>query len=83
MNMIPANDLKIGGVSAIENSLKDASEAVITVRGEQRYVVMSLEDYQYFRELELDQAIANAQKDYEEGKYHKGNIKAHIKRISE
>lgn len=57
MGTIAANELKTRGVASISEQLADAPEAIITVRGKKRYVVMEMEHYQYLRECELEAAV--------------------------
>ena len=40
MSSIPANELKIRGVSVIEQALKGSSEVIVSVRGKDKYVVI-------------------------------------------
>lgn len=80
MNNISANELKTNGVSILETCLQNENEAVITVHGKPRYVVMSLETYQYLREIELKQAIEDAHADIKAGRYHQ-NVKKHLKQV--
>ena len=54
MHMITANDLKVKGVPVLDEALSAHREAIITVRGQARYVVLSMETYDRLRELELD-----------------------------
>ncbi len=63
MNTLNANDLKVGGVTAIETALHSAPEAVISVRGDRRYVVMRAAQYDYLRECELEAAWLATQAD--------------------
>jgi PHD/YefM family antitoxin component YafN of YafNO toxin-antitoxin module len=79
---IPANDLKTKGISAIENQLKDEQEAVITVRGKEKYIVLDLERYNFLRECELQTALALAQKEVKEGKYVTESVDEHMKKLS-
>jgi prevent-host-death family protein len=67
--MISANDLKVRGVSALESALEDEDEAIISVRGKPRFVVMDLEHYEKMREAEVHAAwqearAAVAKRDY-------------------
>lgn len=79
---IPANDLKTKGVSALRAHLSDgASEAFITVRGHAEYVVMPIDTYNQYRELELTLALEESKRDLKAGKLHKGSVSAHMKRI--
>ena len=63
MANISANDLKVKGIASIEASLANASEAIISVRGKDRFVVMDVAHYQYLRECELDAALAQSRAD--------------------
>ena len=63
MNILNANDLKVRGVTAIEAALENAQEVSISVRGERRFVVMGLEQYQHLRECELEAAWLATQAD--------------------
>ncbi len=58
MPQISANDLKTKGISAIESMLAIQPEAVISVRGKDRFVVMGMDQYHYLRECELEAALA-------------------------
>ena len=57
MPSISGNELKIHGVSAIETALVQQPEAVISVRGKDRFVVMDMNQYHYLRECELEAAL--------------------------
>jgi PHD/YefM family antitoxin component YafN of YafNO toxin-antitoxin module len=81
MTHISANDLKVKGVSAIEALLATQQEAVISVRGKQRYVVMDMEHYHYLRECELESALAQTRADLAEGRFAKGSAEDHLARL--
>lgn len=81
MNKITANELKTKGVSVLEQYLTDNPEIVITVRGEEKYVVMALEHYTYLRECELETALHEARADYEAGNYVVESVDDHIQRL--
>lgn len=81
MLQISANELKIKGVSAIEALLATQPEAVISVRGKERYVVMDIEQYHYLRECELESALAQAHADLAEGRFVKGSAEDHLARL--
>jgi len=80
---IPANDLKTKGISAIDSLLDEQDEAIITLRGEQKYVVLDIERYNYLRECELESALIEARKELKEGKYITESVEEHIKRITD
>lgn len=82
MGTIAANDLKTKGVASISEQLKDEPEAIITVRGKKRYVVMDLSHYQYLRECELEAALMEARADIETGNIVVESVADHIKRIT-
>jgi len=63
MSHISANDLKTKGIAAIEAALGEAQEAIISVRGKDKFVVMDIAHYHYLRECELDAALAETRAD--------------------
>ena len=81
MPHISANDLKTKGVSAIEALLATQPEAVISVRGKDRFVVMDMDHYHYLRECELESALAQTRADLAEGRFVKGSAEDHVARL--
>ncbi len=81
MPSISANDLKVKGISAIEALLEHQPEAIISVHGKDRFVVMDIEHYQYLRECELDAALAETRADLAAGRFVKESPEDHIVRI--
>jgi len=81
MASISANDLKIKGIAAIEAALAGQSEALVSVRGKDRFVVMDLSHYQYLRECELETALAQARADLAAGRCVTESADAHLDRI--
>lgn len=81
MPTITANDLKTRGVGAIEESLTYETEAMVSVRGKDRYVVMEVSHYHYLRECELEAALAQSRADLAEGRYVKESPRAHVMRV--
>jgi PHD/YefM family antitoxin component YafN of YafNO toxin-antitoxin module len=80
-NEITANDLKTKGITAIDDVTSNGFEAIITVRGKQKYVVMTMEEYNKLREYELEAAIIESELDIKNGKFKKGSVEEHIKRL--
>ncbi len=78
MSHLSANDLKTRGVSAIEAALADHSEAIISVRSKDRYVVMDIGHYHYLRECELDAALAASRADIAAGRYKIQTAQEHV-----
>lgn len=83
MGAIAANDLKTRGVASIREQLAESPEAIITVRGKSRYVVMDIDQYQYLRECELGAALLEAREDVKEGKVVTESVAGHIKRLTD
>jgi PHD/YefM family antitoxin component YafN of YafNO toxin-antitoxin module len=81
-NIITANELKTRGVSAIEEVTSGNTEAIITVRGKTRYVVIPVEEYSILREYELEAAIRDSLEDIKNGNVLDESIEEHIKRIA-
>ncbi|MBG9390383.1 hypothetical protein [Caenimonas aquaedulcis] len=81
MHALTANDLKTRGVAAIEATLADQPEAVISVRGKDKYVVMEVAQYQYLRECELDAALAQSRDDVARGRYVTETAAQHMARL--
>ena len=79
---ITANELKTRGVAAISEATSDDREVFVTVRGKNRYVILTVEKYNYLRECELDAAILEAKNDAKKGKYFQESVEKHIKRIT-
>lgn len=81
MSNLTANDLKTKGVAAIEAVLADRPEAIVSVRGKDRFVVMGIAQYHYLRECELEAALAETRADVAAGRFVKESAVAHVKRV--
>jgi len=81
MSRITANDLKTRGVAAIETALSTAPEAIVSVRGQERYVVMDLAHYHHLRECELEAALAETRSDLAAGRAARESPEAHLTRL--
>ena len=81
MTSITANELKTKGISAIEARLEHQPEAVISVRGKDRFVVMDIEHYHYLRECELDAALAETRADLSAGRFVQESPEEHLARL--
>jgi len=80
--LITANELKVKGVQALDEVVSDQNEAVITVHGKQRFVVLSIDEYNRLRECELEAAIQESRRDIESGRFQAGSVEDHLARIS-
>jgi prevent-host-death family protein len=81
MATISANDLKTKGVSVIESALEEQPEAVISVRGKERFVVMDVAHYHYLRECELEAALAETRADLAAGRAVSESPEEHLARL--
>ena len=79
---IAANELKLKGVSALQAAFESNDEAIITVRGKQKYVVVELEKYKKLCQFELEAALLEARSDIINGDFVKESIVEHMKRIA-
>lgn len=82
MTTLTAQQLKRGGITALERAMSDTGETAITSRGRLRYVVMNLDVYNRMRELELEAALREAQADVRAKRYVEEGVAEHIRRIS-
>jgi len=81
MTHISANDLKTKGIAAIEAALAVAPEAIVSVRGKDKFVVMDIAHYHYLCECELDAALAETRSDLLAGRAVQESPVAHLARL--
>jgi len=81
MPPLTANDLKVRGIAAIETALAEQTEVTISVRGKERYVVMDMAQYHYFRECELEAALIQSRTDVAAGHAVQETAEAHMARL--
>jgi Lon protease-like protein len=82
MKSITANELKIRGISSIEGALQEDGEAIITVRGQERYVVMNLDAYNKLRVCELEAALYETRQQLTQGDFVDETVDEHIARVT-
>jgi len=82
VKLITANELKTRGLSALGRATMDGSEAIITVRGKNKYVIIPFDRYNYLRECELQSALEESKRDMNNGKYIEESVENHIRRIT-
>jgi prevent-host-death family protein len=80
--IITANDLKTKGVAALDKAMDTGDEAVISVRGKNRFVVLPIEKYNYLRDCELEAALNETRDDLKKGRIVKESVEEHMKRIT-
>lgn len=83
MSHISANDLKTKGVAAIEGALSEHDEAIVSVRGKDRFVVIDIAHYHYLRECELTAALAETRADLAAGRALQQTAEAHLSRLDD
>lgn len=81
MSHISANELKTRGIAAIEQALAEQPEAIVSVRGKDRFVVLDIAQYQRLRECELEVALADARADVAAGRVVRESPEAHLARL--
>lgn len=81
MPQLTANDLKVRGIAAIESALTHQTEATISVRGKDRFVVMDMAHYHYLRECELEAALIQSRADLAAGRVVQESAEAHMARL--
>jgi len=82
MTSITANELKTKGVSVLESALQSDDEAIITVRGKDKYVIVGLKKYSKMREYELEVALLEARADLAKGRAKKESVTEHMARVT-
>jgi PHD/YefM family antitoxin component YafN of YafNO toxin-antitoxin module len=81
MVQVASGELKKKGISILENIIKDEGEAIITVRGKSKYVVLDMDSYNRFREYELEAALTETKRDLAEGNFVQESVDDHMTRI--
>lgn len=81
MSVISANELKTRGISIVESQLEESDEAIITVRGKEKYVIMDVEKYNKIREYELEIALLEARSAVANGSVISESVDDHMKRV--
>ena len=83
MSTVTANELKTKGVSAVEARLETEEEVIISVRGQNKYVVIEMEKYAQLQEYELAIALQEAKADIEAGRCVSESVEAHMQRVTD
>jgi len=79
--IITANEIKTKGISYISKLIDKYNEIFISVRGKKKFVILPIEEYERLKEAELEKAIRDAEKDYEEGRFIVETAEEHFKRL--
>jgi hypothetical protein len=81
MISLTENELKTRGIAAVEERLDAGEEILITVGGQNKYIVMNLETYDRLRECELESALREARADYDSGKVVTDSVEDHLLQV--
>ena len=81
-NIVTANELKTKGISRLDEITASGEEAIISVRGKHRYVVLTMEQYNYLRECELEAALVETRDDLKAGNVVEESVEEHLARIT-
>lgn len=79
--IITANDIKTKGVAYISKLIDKYKEVFVSVRGKKKFVILPIDEYERLREIELEKAIQDAEKDYKEGRFIVETSEEHFKRL--
>ena len=80
-NTLTANDLKTKGISTVDKFAKKGLETIVTIRGKEKYVIITTTEFNRLRECELTAALIESENDLKNGNYNEDSIEAHLKRI--
>ena len=83
MSAIAAGEIKKRGIAAFLPALEVDGETVITVRGKDRFVVMTMGKYNEVREAELVRAVRETRADYKAGRVLDRGVDAHMRRLDD
>jgi PHD/YefM family antitoxin component YafN of YafNO toxin-antitoxin module len=78
-NIVTAQELKTRGMSVLSAKTRKFSETFITIRGEKSFVVLTIDQYNYLRECELEAALKESEADLAAGKFAVKSLEDHIK----
>lgn len=79
--MLTANEIKVRGVKAFEESLATESDVAISIHGKVKYVVLTVEKYDELRVMELAMALLESQRDIATGDFVEETVKEHMERL--
>ena len=65
----------------VEAVLSEHAEAIVSVRGKDRFVVMDMAHYRHLRECELEAALAQTRADVTAGRFVEESPEAHLARL--
>ncbi len=81
MNPIATHEIDDPGIAILESVLTHQDEAIISVQGRPRFVVMGIAHYERLREAEIATAWQEAQAAIERGDFVAESAEEHIARL--
>lgn len=78
-NSVTAQELKTKGMSALNEKTKKYGEIFITIRGEKSFAVLTIDQYNYLRECELEAALKESEADLANSRFAVKTVEDHIK----
>jgi prevent-host-death family protein len=76
--IITANEVKNKGVSIFNDALKHSDEAIINVRGKNKFVVMDIDKYDEIVSHNIDIAYLQTKSNITNGNYKTQSAKQHL-----
>ena len=78
---ITANDLKKKGIGAVDKYVQRGAEVVaVSVRGQEKYMIVTAEEFNRLRECELTAALVKSQEDIKKGRFHT-SLEKHLREV--
>ena len=78
---ITAQQIKTRWTAIIDEQMKNSNELFLSVRWEPKYVIINMNTYNKYREVELENAILETKQDIRSWKF-SSDIDSHIKEIN-
>ena len=67
--MLNVVDIRNRGIKAVDEEIASNGMATLTYRGKPKYVIFKIDEYERFKEMELELAYKEAMQEIENGNY--------------
>ena len=67
--MLNVVDIRTRGIKAVDEEIESNGMATLTYRGKPKYVIFKIDEYERFKELEMELAYKEAMREIERGEY--------------
>ncbi len=67
--MLNVVDIRNRGIKAVDEEVEKSGMATLTYRGKPKYVIFKIDEYERFKELEIELAYKEAIEDIKNGNY--------------